>query len=91
MLIFVLVKQTLDTGVLEFEWFENEKDAVGAFNEFIVSSERKTNNCKLLETTVPSENVEKHVQDNLETIYNQQKPLLRLIYKERNRNDTTRR
>lgn len=56
--VFVLVKQNLDTGVLEFEWFENEKDAVGAFNEFIVSSERKTNNYKLLETTSPNGNVE---------------------------------
>lgn len=66
--------------MLEFEWFENEKDAVGVFNEFIVSLERKTNKCKLLEITAPSENIEKHVQDNLETIYNQQKPLLRLIF-----------
>lgn len=82
MLIFVLVKQNLDTGGLGFEWFKNEKDAINAFNKFIVSPERKTNNCKLLETTVPNGNIETHLQDNLKTIYNQQKPLLRLIHKE---------
>lgn len=77
-----MVKQNLDTGELSFEWFKNEKYAIDAFNKFIVSTERKTHNCKLLETTVPNGNIEKHVQDNLKIIYNQQKPLLRLIHKE---------